>query len=108
MYYERGVQPLLPIDTVLALQSPGIREIDMAPVEVLERIKFLHDLHAVVRDAVSDAELKITMYANQKRRDAENFTGQTQMDVWPPQLLGSGTEYLKRSNHDACMYPSTL
>eukprot|EP01050_Picozoa_sp_SAG11_P005889 SAG11_NODE_432_length_9520_cov_102.527863_11_plen_310_part_00 len=74
LYYERGVQPLLPIDTVLALQSPSIREIDMAPVEVLERVKFLHDLHAVVRDAVSDAELKITMYANQRRRDAENFT----------------------------------
>eukprot|EP01047_Picozoa_sp_COSAG01_P115147 COSAG01_NODE_43797_length_426_cov_0.642202_1_plen_89_part_10 len=30
VYYERGVQPLLPIDTVLALQSPSIREIDMA------------------------------------------------------------------------------
>eukprot|EP01050_Picozoa_sp_SAG11_P009392 SAG11_NODE_878_length_6760_cov_22.303558_1_plen_221_part_10 len=29
LYYERGVQPLLPIDTVAALQSAGIREEDL-------------------------------------------------------------------------------
>ena len=72
-YYERGVQPLLPIDTVAALQSAGIREEDLAPVQVLERVNFLHDLHMVVRDAIVEAELKITYYANQKREHAENF-----------------------------------
>jgi hypothetical protein len=73
LYYERGVQPLLPIDTVAALQSAGIREEDLAPVQVLERVNFLHDLHMVVRDAIVEAELKITYYANQKREFAENF-----------------------------------
>eukprot|EP01050_Picozoa_sp_SAG11_P009871 SAG11_NODE_960_length_6382_cov_8.585071_5_plen_109_part_00 len=38
--YERGVQPLLPIDCVAALQSAGIRDQDLAPVQVLDRVFF--------------------------------------------------------------------
>eukprot|EP01050_Picozoa_sp_SAG11_P027893 SAG11_NODE_7242_length_1173_cov_4.294227_2_plen_47_part_01 len=45
----------------------------MAPVEVLERIKFLHDMHSMVREAVREAELKISHYANQKRQHVEIF-----------------------------------
>ena len=73
MYYERGVNPLLPIDTVIALQSPGMRTQETAPTEVLERVQFLHDMHLVVRDLVRDAELKMASYANLRRRDADNF-----------------------------------
>ena len=73
LYYERGCQPLLPIDTVETLQTAGIRDKDMAPVEVLERIKFLHDMHSMVREAVREAELKISHYANQKRQHVEIF-----------------------------------
>ena len=67
LYYERGVQPLLPIDCVAALQSAGIRDQDLAPVQVLDRVQFLHDLHMRVRDQIIEANLKITYYANQKR-----------------------------------------
>ena len=73
LYYERGVQPLLPIDCVAALQSAGIRDQDLAPVQVLDRVQFLHDLHMRVRDQIIEADLKITYYANQKRIFAENF-----------------------------------
>ena len=40
LYYERGCQPLLPIDTVETLQTAGIREKDMAPIAVLARYPF--------------------------------------------------------------------
>ena len=73
LYFERGVQPLLPIDCVAALQSAGIRDQDLAPVQVLDRVQFLHDLHMRVRDQIIEADLKITYYANQKRIFAENF-----------------------------------
>eukprot|EP01050_Picozoa_sp_SAG11_P012400 SAG11_NODE_1375_length_5086_cov_98.730499_2_plen_267_part_00 len=73
LYFERGVQPLLPIDCVAALQSAGIRDQDLAPVQVLGRVQFLHDLHMRVRDQIIEADLKITYYANQKRIFAENF-----------------------------------
>ena len=46
---------------------------DLAPVQVLDRVQFLHDLHMRVRDQIIEANLKITYYANQKRVFAENF-----------------------------------
>eukprot|EP01050_Picozoa_sp_SAG11_P005312 SAG11_NODE_368_length_10082_cov_299.189622_6_plen_215_part_00 len=69
----RSIQPLLPIDCVAALQSAGIRDQDLAPVQVLDRVQFLHDLHMRVRDQIIEADLNITYYANQKRVFAENF-----------------------------------
>eukprot|EP01050_Picozoa_sp_SAG11_P004517 SAG11_NODE_291_length_11180_cov_102.040155_8_plen_172_part_00 len=45
----------------------------VAPVQVLDRVIFLHDLHMRVHDQIVEADLKITYYANQKRISAENF-----------------------------------
>eukprot|EP01050_Picozoa_sp_SAG11_P005556 SAG11_NODE_396_length_9806_cov_37.601855_11_plen_159_part_01 len=73
LYYERGCSPLLPIDTVVALQSPGIRVQETAPTEVLERVKFLHDLHIVARELVHDANMKMAYYANLRKQDIDNF-----------------------------------
>ena len=40
MYYERGCQPLLPINIVHTLQSAGIRGKDLAQVRVRKRVIF--------------------------------------------------------------------
>jgi len=73
LYYERGCSPLLPIDTVVALQSPRRRVQETAPTEVLERVKFLHDLHIVARELVHDANMKMAYYANLRKQDIDNF-----------------------------------
>eukprot|EP01050_Picozoa_sp_SAG11_P056296 SAG11_NODE_34847_length_269_cov_4.282353_1_plen_45_part_10 len=40
---------------------------------MLERVKFLHDLHIVARELVHDANMKMAYYANLRKQDIDNF-----------------------------------
>ena len=67
LYFERGFNPIKPIDLIDTFKIKGSK--DTCPSEVLERIKYIQSMRTMVRDALHDAERNHVAYYNLKRKD---------------------------------------
>ena len=69
LYYERGFNPIKPIDIIGTLKIKG--STDTCPTSVKERLKYISDMRNSVRDSIHEAERKYhdAAYYNAKRRD---------------------------------------
>ena len=69
LYYERGFNPIKPIDMISTLKIKG--STDTCPTSVKERLKYISDMRTVIRDSIHEAERKYNdaAYYNAKRRD---------------------------------------
>ena len=73
IFYERGVQPLVPIDLAKSLSTPGKRRHDEAPTTVLERLDYLEKLRSATYDRINEAVHKSALYADERRRVANKL-----------------------------------
>ena len=72
LYYERGFNPIKPVDIIDTLKIKG--SIDTCPTEVKERLKYIQDMRNMVRDAIHEAERSVYhVYYNEKRRDDKSI-----------------------------------
>ena len=67
LYYERGFQPLTPIDLVSSLPLKGLQ--DQCPTSVTNRLKYLEDMRSVVQDKIQQASSAYEHYYNLRRSD---------------------------------------
>ena len=54
LYYERGFQPLTPVDLISSLPIKGMR--DHCPTSVIDRLKHLEDMRSVIQDKVQQSK----------------------------------------------------
>ena len=72
LYYERGFQPLTPVDMIASL--PTRDHVDKCPTSVMERLKFLDDMRSSVQDKVQQAVSAYEHYYNLQRSDDTRIT----------------------------------
>ena len=70
LQFERGVQPLLPIDTIPELRD---KRRDAVAKTVNERMEYLHGIRKMVYDTIVEAQSHINDFYNRHRRPSENF-----------------------------------
>ena len=72
LYYERGFQPLTPIDLVSSLPIKGLQ--DQCPTSVTNRLKHLEDMRSIIQDKVQQASSAYEHYYNLRRSDDTRIT----------------------------------
>ena len=70
LFYERGFNPLKPIDIISTLKIKGLQ--NACPTDVIDRLKYLQDMRNIVRDKTYEAECNWAAYYNSQR--SENNT----------------------------------
>ena len=70
LFYERGFNPITPIDLIGSLP---VKRQDDCPTGVLERAQYLHDMRVTVKDAIHEANKNYEYYYNLKKRPATNI-----------------------------------
>eukprot|EP01052_Picozoa_sp_SAG31_P045122 SAG31_NODE_8126_length_1516_cov_11.954834_2_plen_257_part_00 len=70
LYYERGFNPLTPIDLIKTLQT---KIQDECPKDVIERIRYLDDMRTAVVDSINSAERNYEHYYNLRRTPSEHI-----------------------------------
>ena len=65
LYYERGFQPLTPVDLISTLPMRGKQ--DQCPTAVIQRLKYLEDMRSVVIDKAQQAISAYEHYYNLQR-----------------------------------------
>ena len=66
LYYERGFNPITPVDLVTSLNMRGKQ--DSCPSRVQERVKYLSDMRSVVQDKIQHAISSYEHYYNARRK----------------------------------------
>ena len=65
-FYERGFDPIKPVDLIATLKLKG--RLDKRPPEVGARLEYMSDMRTSVRDAVSEAEKNSSTYHDARKR----------------------------------------
>ena len=66
-FYERGFNPLTPIDLIASLPMRGMK--DKCPKDVTARLEYLENMRSVVQDKLQHALTSYEHYYNAQRRD---------------------------------------
>ena len=72
LYYERGFNPITPIDTITSLPTQGMR--DKCPKDVTKRLEYLDNMRSIVQDKLSYALNSYEHYYNARRNDDTRIT----------------------------------
>ena len=66
LFYERGFNPVKPVDIVQQLQLATKK--DTCPVEVIDRVKYITEMRNTIRDAIYEAERSYVTHYNSNDR----------------------------------------
>ena len=72
LYYERGFNPITPIDTITSLPTQGMR--DKCPKDVTKRLEYLENMRSIVQDKLNYALNSYEHYYNARRKDDTRIT----------------------------------
>lgn len=73
IFYETGVQPIVPMDLAKSLPSPGKRYHDGAPKEVNARLQYLEDMRLLAYDRLHNSIQQMVTHADERHRIAKDI-----------------------------------